>query len=141
MEGDRVAVLASDLSRATVRLGRILRSKQASAVSSPQISALAGLSTHGPMTPGALAQYERVKPPSMTRVLGLLEDAGLIVRDKHPTDGRQMIVSISPLGEETLATESFNREQWLRQRIAQLSGADQQALRVAVRILKDLASE
>lgn len=141
MEGDRVAVLASDLSRAAVRLSRMLRSKQISSISPPQISALAGLHTLGPMTPGALAQYERVKPPSMTRVLGLLEGAGLVERSKHPSDGRQVIVTISPLGEELLVTEGSTRERWLRGKIEQLPADEQQTLRTAVRILMDMATD
>lgn len=141
VEGERVAILASDISRVTVRLSRILRSQQVSSVSMPQISALVGLDHHGPMTPGELAHLERVKPPSMTRVLGLLENSGLIERTKHPTDGRQAIVAISQAGEALLVTERGTREQWLREKIHDLPGDEQKTLQAAVRIIVEMARE
>ena len=139
--GDDVAVLAGDLSQATVRLNRVLRSKQQSSVSLPQISALAGLAFYGPMSPGALAHHERVKPPSMTRVLGLLDDAGLIERSKHPTDGRQAIVAISRAGAALLVAEGATREKWLRGKLEQLSAEQRDTLRAAVRIMTDIAKD
>lgn len=140
-EGHGTAVLASDLSQATWRLNRVLRFKQLSSVSMPQVSALVGLSLHGPMTPGELASYEQVRPPSMTRVLRLLEIAGLIERTKHPTDGRQAIVAISQAGEALLAAERSNRQRWLWGRVERLSLDQQDTLRAAARIMMEIAQE
>ena len=61
------------------------------------------------MTPGALAAAERVKPPSMTRVLASLSDLGMIERAPHPTDGRQAIVTLAPAGEEVIVAEHAAR--------------------------------
>ena len=47
------------------------------------------------MTPGALATRERVRPPSMTRVIASLCELGFVARDAHPADGRQVLVSVS----------------------------------------------
>lgn len=141
MEGDRVAVLASDISRATVRLSRILRSQQHMSVSLPQLSVLSVLERQGPMTPGELAGVERVKPPSMTRVLGLLENAGLIERTKHPTDGRQAIVAISTAGSALLFAERDSRERWLRDRIQTLPSEQQKTLRAAVGIIVEMSRD
>lgn len=140
-EVDDVAVLAGDLSQAIFRLGRILRLKQVSSVSLPQISALVALSLHGPMTPGALASYEQVKPPSMTRVLALLEAAGWVERTKHPTDGRQVIVVVSEAGEALVAAERSNRRRWIADKAEQLSGEQQKTLRAAVQILMEMAQD
>lgn len=93
------------------------------------------------MTPGALAQYERVKPPSMTRVLGLLESAGMIGRSKHPTDGRQVVVSILEPGLDMLAAEGTKREEWLREKIGNLTAAQQKTLRAASQIMLGIADE
>lgn len=89
--------LAGELSLAVVRLTRHLRGRRAdSQISLTQLSALATLSREGAMTPGALAAKERVQPPSMTRVIASLTDLDLVERNPHPTDGRQIIVSLSP---------------------------------------------
>ncbi len=50
------------------------------------------------MTPGALAIRERVRPPSMTRVIASLADMGFVDRAPHPIDGRQVLVSVSESG-------------------------------------------
>nr|WP_051461373.1 MarR family transcriptional regulator [Tomitella biformata] len=141
VEGDRVAVLARDFTRATTRLSRILRTRQVSSVSLPQISALVALLMNGPMTPGGLANYERVKPPSMTRVLGLLESSGLIDRTKHPTDGRQAIVAISSQGKALLLTEQSTREKWLREKIEGLTSDQRNTLCAAASIMIEISSE
>lgn len=136
---DSMSILAIQLSRATVRLNRRLRTEQETAVSLPQISVLTALALYGPMTPGALAQHERVKPPSMTRVLGLLETAGMIERAKHPTDGRQIMVSIAVRGMAVLEDEGSKREEWLRVQIGRLTPTQQKTLRAASEIMLEMA--
>ena len=91
---DSDARLASDLSLAVMRLARQLRFRNPSSpVSLSQLSALAMLANEGPMTPGALAIRERVRPPSMTRVIASLAEMGLVDRVPHPVDGRQVRIS------------------------------------------------
>jgi DNA-binding MarR family transcriptional regulator len=41
------------------------------------------------MSPGELAEHEKVQPPSMTRVIAALEERRLVTRMAHPTDRRQ----------------------------------------------------
>ncbi len=77
----------------------------------------------------------------MTRVLRLLEIAGLIERTKHPTDGRQAIVAISQAGEALLAAERSNRQRWLWGRVERLSLDQQDTLRAAARIMMEIAQE
>ena len=56
--------LANDLSLAVIRLARQLRFRRPeSPVSLSQLSALSTLAKEGAMTPGALAERERVRPP------------------------------------------------------------------------------
>ena len=73
------------------------------------------------MTPGALAAAERVKPPSMTRVLASLSDLGMIERAPHPTDGRQAIVTLAPAGEDVIVAEHAARRAWLSDQIDALT--------------------
>lgn len=133
--------LASDLSLAVVRLARHLRGRRASStVSLTQLSALNTLSQQGPMTPGAMAAQERVQPPSMTRVIASLADLGMVKRDPHPTDGRQIIVTLSDLGQKVIADETHAREAWLRGQLEKLGADDLSTLRSAVEIMSGIVA-
>ncbi|MFG1783474.1 MarR family transcriptional regulator [Rhodococcus oryzae] len=134
--------LASDLSLAVVRLTRHLRGRRTdSQVSLTQLSALASLSADGPMTPGALAAKERVQPPSMTRVIASLADLGLVVRTPHPTDGRQIIVSLSDSGQALVTDETSAREKWMNDRLAALDDSQIAVLRESVEIISSMVSD
>ena len=142
MTNSETRTLASDLSLAVVRLTRHLRGRRAdSKVSLTQLSALATLSREGAMTPGTLAGKERVQPPSMTRVIASLTDLGLVVRKPHPTDGRQIIVSLSDSGNALIADETSAREAWMTDRLAALDDTQLKTLRDAVVIIDDIVNE
>lgn len=104
-------------------------------VSLTQLSALHTMYNEGPMTPGALAAAEQVKPPSMTRILASLADLDMIKREPHPTDGRQVIVTLAPGGEKVIADEVAARKAWLADRLAELSDAERHTLRAALPVL------
>src|SRR4051812_17496334 len=100
-----------------MRLARQLRFRNPSApVSLSQLSALTTLANEGAMTPGALAIRERVRPPSMTRVIASLADEGLVDRAPHPVDGRQVLVSVSESGAELVKVARRARQEWLSER-------------------------
>jgi DNA-binding MarR family transcriptional regulator len=133
--------LASDLSLAVVRLARHLRGRRAtSTVSLTQLSALNTLAQQGPMTPGAMAAQERVQPPSMTRVIASLADLGMVKRDPHPTDGRQIIVTLSDLGQKVISDETHAREAWLRGQLEKLGDEELTTLRSAVEIMSGIVA-
>src|ERR1700751_2043944 len=97
-----------------MRLSRQLRFRRPqSPVSFSQLAALATLNNFGPMTPGALAIRERVRPPSMTRVIASLADLGFVDRTPHPVDGRQVLVSVSESGAELVKAARRARPEWL----------------------------
>ena len=104
-------------------------------VSLTQLSALNTLYHEGAMSPGALAAAERVKPPSMTRVIASLSDLGLIKREAHPTDGRQAIVTLASEGEAIITGEVAARRAWLNERLAELTQEERDTLGAAVPIL------
>src|ERR1700739_1085444 len=121
---DSDARLASDLSLAVMRLARQLRFRNPqSPVSLSQLSALTTLANEGAMTPGALAIRERVRPPSMTRVIASLAEMGLVDRTPHPVDGRQVLVSVSESGAELVKATRRARQEWLARRLAPLGRA------------------
>lgn len=90
------------------------------------------------MTPGALAAKERVQPPSMTRVIASLTEMDLVERKPHPTDGRQIIVSLSEGGRALIADETNAREAWMTEQLAGLSTDQLKVLEEAVGIMKQI---
>ena len=60
-----------------MRLARRLRQQTEGEITASQLSALSSVSRLGPLTLGALAAIERVRPPTMTRIVGHLEAAGV----------------------------------------------------------------
>src|SRR5690242_4339880 len=91
--------LASELRTTVMRLARRLRSQRTDdTLTLSQLAALGTLARLGALTPGELAMHERVQPPSMTRLIAKLEEAGLVSKTAHPADGRQVLVEISASG-------------------------------------------
>jgi len=139
---DPDARLASDLSLAVVRLARQLRFRRPdSPVSLSQLSALATLDKEGPITPGALAIRERVRPPSMTRVIASLAELGFVDRCAHPDDGRQVLVSVSSAGRDLLEVERRASQEWLQQRLAQLQPDERKTLLAAADLMSAIVDD
>ncbi len=80
------AGLATAMRISISRLARRLRVERLglggteTVLSDIQLAALAALERHDSMTPGELAEHEKVQPPSMTRVIAVLEERGLVLR-------------------------------------------------------------
>lgn len=135
------AALAHDLRLSVMRFSRRLRNQRVdTSVTLTHLAALSTLKRHGAMSPGELAGHERVQPPSMTRVVVALEGKGLVTRTPHPTDGRQVVIDLTPAAEALLTEEARAREAWLSGRLHELSPEDRATLREAARIMDDLAS-
>jgi len=136
------ARLPSDLSLAVIRLARQLRFRRPdSPVSLSQLSALATLVKEGPITPGALAARERVRPPSMTRVIASLVDLGFVDRIAHPDDRRQVLVSVSPAGMELIEAERRASREWLQQRLDELTADERATLLAAADLMLAIVDE
>ena len=93
------------------------------------------------MTPGSLASRERVKPPSMTRVIASLADDGFVDRRAHPDDGRQVLVSVSASGQELIEAERRASREWLQQRLAELQPAQRKTLFEAADLMLAIVDE
>ena len=139
---DAEARLANDLSLAVLRLARQLRFRRPdSPVSLSQLSALATLFKDGPMTPGTLAVKERVRPPSMTRVIASLAELGFVDRCAHPDDGRQVLVSVSAPGVDLIEAERRASREWLQLRLAELEPDQRETLTVAADLMLAIVNE
>jgi DNA-binding MarR family transcriptional regulator len=134
------AVLASELRLSVMRLARRLRAQRASTdLGLTHLATLSTLELHGRMTPGELAAHERVQPPSMTRVIGVLEERGLVLREPHPSDRRQALVTLSDAGRELLRGDRRRRDAWLSQRLTGLSPDEVELLHKVAPVLERLA--
>ena len=135
------AALAHDLRLAVMRLSRRLRNQRVDhSATLTHLAAPSTLKRHGAMSPGELAGHERVQPPSMTRVVVALEGMGLVTRSPHPTDGRQVVIDLTPAAEELLTAEARAREAWLTDTLEQLTAQERAVLREAAVIMDELAS-
>src|SRR4051795_9796132 len=91
--------LADQLHSAAIHLLRRLRTEDtASGLSAPRLSALSVIVFGGPLTLGALAAAEQVRPPTMTRLVSALEQAGLVTREPDPKDRRQVLLRATAEG-------------------------------------------
>jgi DNA-binding MarR family transcriptional regulator len=131
--------LARDLSVSAMRLNRRLRLRHSSdRLPVAQLSILTTLLREGPMTTGELASRERIKPPSVSRSSHQLVEAGLIVREPHPTDGRQVVLQLTEAGVATARDEVASREIALAEQLDELSARQRETLAAASAILIEL---
>ena len=138
LRGD--ARLASALRVSLTRLNRRLRRQAAGHSLTPtQLATLAAVERHPGVTPGELAEHEKMQPPSMTRVISVLVERGLVERTPHPTDRRQVTVTCTEAGVELLRRERRMKEAWLAQRLKELSPEERAALRAAAPVLEKLS--
>jgi len=134
--------LASSLRPALLRLTRLVRNQRVdTSITLTQLSAMGALLKHGPMSAGELAAAEQVQPPSMTKVLANLEERGLVVREAHPTDGRQVILDITDAGRTLLTEERRSRDAWLSRRLGVLDAEELALLERVVPVLDKLAEK
>jgi len=123
-----------------LRLTRTIRNQRADmSITLGQLSALGSLEKSGPISAGELASCERVQPPSMTKVIASLEQRGLVRREAHPTDKRQVIIALTDSGRTLLDSERRSRDAWLLQRFSSLTAAERMLLLELVPVLDKLA--
>jgi DNA-binding MarR family transcriptional regulator len=140
------AALATAMRISISRLARRLRVEQRlglgqtdAVLSDIQLAALAALERHDSMTPGELAEHEKVQPPSMTRVIAVLEERGLVLRAPHATDRRQVVLTVTPAGRSVVQLVRRRREAWLAQRLQELAPEERKILRAAAPILEKIS--
>ncbi|MFJ1585824.1 MarR family winged helix-turn-helix transcriptional regulator [Streptomyces sp. NPDC088197] len=136
------ARVADELTTVIAQLQRRLRTASASAqgaLTPSQVSVLGRIGSEGPATTAALARAEIVRPQSMRMTLVALEERGLVARSPHPTDGRQVVFSLTEAGVRLRGTGRRARRGWLAEVIGtELSAEDQRRLTEALGILQRL---
>ena len=133
--------LAVEVREAVSRLARRLRQERPPhELGLTSLSVLSRLYRLGPASPSALAAAENVQPQSMTRAVATLVERGLVVREPHPTDGRQTVVTITDAGRVVLEEDRSRRDAWLAGVIDdRLTPVEREFLRAAAKLLEVLA--
>lgn len=132
----------TDLLQAVGQLVRRVRAAGASHELSLTESAVLGrLSREGPATVADLARAESMKPQSMGSTVAALEQAGLVERSPHPTDGRQILIKLTGKGTALRTSVTTAKHAWLTQAVTQLQPAEREVLFQAARIIRGLAQK
>jgi len=137
--------LAARLRMAVVRTSRRLRQEaaagEAGELTPTTTSALVAVERHGPLTPSELADIERIKRPTATRILRGLEEAGLVDRSPDPEDGRSALLSVNGAGRERLRRMRGRKNAYLARRMRDLPESDVVTLERAAEILEGILEE
>lgn len=122
-------------------LRRVRREDDASGLSAPQLSALSVVVHAGPITLGALAKAEQVRPPTMTRIVAWLEARGLVRREGDSADRRVARVSATAAGRRMLEEGRARRVSALAEQLAALPARELAVVRRAVGVLEGVLGE
>ena len=131
----------SRLRLAVMRLARRLRQQADPDITPSMLSALATIERRGPVSLGALAEAERVRPPTMTEIVRRLENAGFIARSSDPADKRIALLELSSEGRRFLDRVRARKNAYLAQRLRKLDPDDVAALERAVLAIEHLLEE
>ena len=130
---------AAELMQAMGILLRRVRSEAGhEGLSWSQAAALGRLDRTGPMTTAELARSEMVKPQSMGTLLAELEQEGLVRRNPHPTDGRQILFSLTPDGVAARRQRQAAKLAWLTAAIGRFDADEQRTLGEAIALVRRL---
>lgn len=130
--------IAGRLRISATRLARRLRQEAQTGLTPSQLSALTAVERHGPVMLGALADHERVAPPTITRVVAKLEEQDLVLRQRDPDDRRITRVVITTEGRTLLNASRRRKTTWLTTRLDELEASDRARLADALDVLDEL---
>jgi DNA-binding MarR family transcriptional regulator len=133
--------LAGRLRLTIVRTARRLRQETGTDLSPSLTAALSTIERHGPLTPGEVADRERIQRPTATRVLARLEEQGLIDRMPDVRDRRSSLLTASKAGRDLLAELRTRKTAFLASRIERLEPDEQATLERAADILERMLAE
>lgn len=135
-----VEATADRLHSAAIRLLRHVRKEDAaSGISGAQLSVLSVLVFAGPQTLGDLARAEQVTPPTMSQLVGALENRALVRR--RARDRRSILVSATPQGRKLLQTGRKRRLKRLAKALTALPPEKLALLREAADLVLNAAAD
>ena len=137
----RSSELASQLRFAVMRLSRRLRQHAPEDITPSQLSALSVIARDGRLTLRQLAEAERVQPPTITRIVDILEQKGLAVRVPSEEDRRVAYVEPTATGRTIVETIRLRRDAYLARRLRTFSAEERELLERAAVLLERLIED
>jgi DNA-binding MarR family transcriptional regulator len=129
--------VADRLHSAAIHILRSLRrTDEATGLSPARLSALSVIVFGGPLSLADLAAAEQVRPPTMSKIVGALEEEGLVKRSPDPNDGRAIRLSATATGVRVLERGRRMRVESLTARLQTLDRHEVAALDHAVEIME-----
>jgi DNA-binding MarR family transcriptional regulator len=123
-------------------LVRKLRQAPPDELTLAEMAALKYLDQGGPATSSELARADRISPQSMGATLAVLQQRGLVARDRDPGDGRRILLSITETGRQRITDRRGARtEQIARVLNDGFSPAELEQLQAAAPLLERLADK
>ncbi|MER7488797.1 helix-turn-helix domain-containing protein [Streptomyces sp. NPDC126497] len=131
--------LAEELRLAVGRLVRTVRT--ADKMPPGEAAVLGYLDRSGPLTTADIAQQRGVSHQSAAKAVKELLAQGLVRAEAHPSDGRKLLLHLTPTGSGRLAEERRRRADWLGTAINDvLSSDERKTLEAALPLLSRLAT-
>jgi DNA-binding MarR family transcriptional regulator len=128
--------------RAIGRLNRHLRQTRAGAELTPsQYEVLITIVGRGPLRHADLASMEGLNPTMLSRIIGKLEEAGLVTRLADSGDGRVVHVAATKRGRDLVTRIRNERSDVLSAALNGLSEGEQQRLIAALPVLESLVEK
>jgi DNA-binding MarR family transcriptional regulator len=116
---------------------RLLLRRGARGTSRAEAGILSALAA-GPQRVTQLAASQALAQPTVTQLVGRLEERGWVVRERDPGDGRVVLVSLTAEGRVVLDAVRAEYRQILREHLADRSDEDVLALAAATDVLQDI---
>ena len=136
----KTIVLADRLHSAALHLLRRLRREDdASGLPAPQLSALSVIVFGGPLTLGELARAEQVRPPTISKLIVILEAKGLVDRVVDTDDRRIVRVKATARGTKLLHDGRQRRVAALVASLTALSVHDRALLARSLPVLEKIS--
>jgi DNA-binding MarR family transcriptional regulator len=125
---------ADRIHSAAIHLLRHVRREDPQAgITAARLSALSVVIYAGPLGLGELAAAEQVRPPTMTRIVQALEDAGLVEKQRR---GRRVALTATAAGRELLEQARRRRLELLAERLRRLDPAEIEAVAEAADLIE-----
>ena len=132
---------AARLRSSTTRLFRLLRRQSLGGLSPSLLSALATVRREGPLPIGALAEEEAIAPPTATKIVDKLCEAGFVERGTDPNDRRVALVAVTAEGARLLDDVGARRTAWLTGVLHELPPSDYEALLTSLDVVERIIAD
>lgn len=129
--------IAEGLPQRSSELSRLFLTRTSVCVSRTEVGVLRKLRS-APRRITELAAEERVTQPAITLLVNRLTERGWVQRIPDPTDGRAVLVSLTPAGQEVFERLRAEYRALLHEEMASLEDGEVETLAAAVAILDKL---